>query len=89
VPASAWTHACTTWSAATGLRLYANGELEAVLEGGTVHAPPAHDDSANELVLGRATNADQYRLNGTLDDFLLYSRVLSGDEIAAIHACTD
>ena len=51
--------------------------------------PPAHDDSANELVLGRATNANQYHLNGTLDDFVLYGRVLSGDEIAAIHACTD
>ena len=88
VPMMRWTHACTTWSLSTGLAIYADGALETISGTGTVHPPPAHDDAAHDLVLGRATNANQYHLNGTLDDFLLYSRVLSADEIAAIHACT-
>lgn len=88
VEASTWTHACTTWSSGAALTVYANGTLDVILESGTVHGPPAHDDSANPLVLGRATSTNQFHLNGTLDDFLLYDRVLTAGEIASIHACT-
>jgi hypothetical protein len=86
VPVATWTHACTAWGS-NALTVYVNGSVDAILEMGTAHAPPADDDAANDLVLGRQTNTNQYNLNGTLDDFVLYGRALTASEIAAIHAC--
>jgi hypothetical protein len=75
------------WSNST-LTVYVDAQVDTIADMGSVHAPPAHDDAANELVLGRQTNANQYHLNGTLDDFVLYNRALAANEIAAIHACS-
>lgn len=86
VPPSTWTHTCTVWTSST-LTLYVNGKVDPISASGTTHAPPAQDDAANDLVLGRQTNTNQFHLNGTLDDFVLYNRALEATEIAAIHAC--
>jgi hypothetical protein len=87
VPISTWTHACTVWSNGA-LTIYVNAQLDALATMGMIHGLPAHDDAANDLVLGRQTNANQYPLNGTLDDFVLYDRALDANEIAAIHGCS-
>lgn len=86
ITASGWTHVCTVWSNGA-LTLFVDGEQDPIQESGTTHAPPEADDAANDLVLGRQTNTNQFPLNGTLDEFVLYNRTLGGDEIAAIHAC--
>jgi hypothetical protein len=86
VAASRWTHACTVW-ALGALTVYVDGQVDAIKEMGTTHMPPEHDDAANNLVLGRQTNANQYQLNGVLDEFVLYNRALTAAEIAAIFAC--
>jgi hypothetical protein len=87
VAATQWTHACTVWNNGT-LTVVVDGEVDPIQASGTTHAPPEADDAANDLVLGRQTNTDQFHLNGTLDDFVLYDRALGSDEIRAIHACT-
>ncbi len=87
VMASRWTHACTVWSEGA-LTVFVDGQQDAIQESGTTHTPPEADDAANDLVLGRQTNTNQFHLNGTLDEFVLYDRALGAEEIRAIHACT-
>jgi hypothetical protein len=87
VPAGGWTHACTVWTG-TVLTVYVNAQVDTISDSGMTHAPPAHDDAANDLVLGRQTNTNQFFLNGTLDDFVLYDRPLEAAQIAAIYGCS-
>jgi hypothetical protein len=87
VPVATWTHACTVWSS-TGLTVYVDARVDVIVSMGRTHELPAHDDSANELVLGRQTNSNLFHLNGTLDDFVLYNRALDAAEVAVIQACS-
>jgi len=45
------------------------------------------DDTGVGLIMGRAYNdVDNYYLNGTLDDVMIFNRSLTGEEVAALYA---
>ena len=49
--------------------------------------PASTSDDVENLILGRATNQDAYHLDGKLDEFFLFDRVLTPQEIASLFAC--
>lgn len=81
LPLNAWAHVAAT-SDGTTLRLYVDGALRASAAG--LIGPP---DGA-ELRLGTSGTCHQYGqgFGGRLDEAAVHARVLSGPEVAAIHA---
>jgi hypothetical protein len=83
IPANEWIHITATFDGSE-LRLYLNGQEE----DSRLAEAPLMQTNSNRLYLGsrwsNSTNA--YRFNGSLDEFRLYERVLSKEQIQA-HAC--
>jgi len=84
-----WMHLCATWDGTVGpqgIKLYRDGEVDAqdrIVAGDGMR----DDDGPEPLVLGRASNSNVYNLNGKIDEFFLFERVLSLGEVASLHAC--
>jgi hypothetical protein len=77
--AGTWAHVAITLTGSTG-RMYLNGALVATNAAMTLK--PASLGVTTLNYLGRSQFADPY-LNGSLDDFRIYSRALSAAEISA------
>jgi hypothetical protein len=80
LPTNAWTHVAVTLSGTTGT-LYVNGA--AVATNANVTLRPANLGATANNWIGRSQYSDPY-LNGTVDDFQIYSLALSADEVAAL-----
>ena len=75
---STWMHVAATYDGTT-IRLYVNG----VQEGGNLAGPASI--TTNNLALGIGAQADgTSKLQGAMDDVLLYNTALSASEIAAL-----
>jgi hypothetical protein len=86
VPAGLWTHIVVTYddtSASNTPMFYVNGVSVAT---STPVAPSgtALSDSANPLILGNIGSLTQ-AVNGSLDDFRMYNRILSATEISQLY----
>jgi RNA polymerase sigma-70 factor (ECF subfamily) len=86
-PRGRWIHVATTHGADNVARLYVDGEM--VAHGRTRAAAP--DTGDNPLLIGGGLNRRDpdtvsERLNGALDELVIYDRVLSPAEIAALAA---
>jgi hypothetical protein len=83
-----WRHVCATWDGnpgPDGQRIYLDGQPQSLDE------TPANtmlrvNDTANELLLGQ-TGDGLSTLSGSLDEFFLFDRVLTPEEVLGIHAC--
>lgn len=80
IPTNAWTHIAITLSGNTA-RLYVNGVQRGVSSGVTLDPSDLGLTTANYL--GKSQWADP-ALNGSLDDFRIYARALSGGEVSAM-----
>ena len=79
--ATGWVQVTGTWDGATGeMKMYANG----VLLGTDNFAGDGQlVDTGNNMFIGRDNNAGYGKFEGTLDEFRIYNRVLSIEEINA------
>ena len=76
-----WYHGAISYSAAaTELKIYLNGELDGVMV-----LPEAHtQNNSAQLAIGGNPLGSGQHFGGVLDDFQVYDRVLSAQEIKAI-----
>ncbi|RSM71803.1 hypothetical protein DMB66_07195 [Actinoplanes sp. ATCC 53533] len=81
LPAGAWAHVAVTKAGSLGV-LYVNG-VE-VARNAAMTLGPADLGSTTRNWIGRSQYADPY-LDAAVDNFRVYSRALSGTEIAALH----
>lgn len=87
---SVWTHVVETWSSTTGLRLYVNNVL--VGSRPTVIRYRASSDS-NFVTLGNDMGSNCYSATavlttpfaGVIDDFRIYSQLLTADDVCALY----
>lgn len=70
-----WNHVVCEWVAGTSPEIYVRG-IKGTNNSQTFTTPTA---TSTELTLGRMSD-NAYNINGQLDDFRIYSRVLSGHE---------
>ena len=80
IPANTWTHIAVTLTGSTG-RMYLNGTLVATNAGMSLN--PASLGNTTLKYFGRSQFAADPYLDGSLDDFHIFSRALSAAEIAA------
>jgi hypothetical protein len=85
----AWHHICGTWNGSQGvgaLKVYLNGDEDLL---GSADQPGGgpYNDTANPLRIGGNPADGSFTLDGAVDDFILYERVLGEDEIATLFAC--
>jgi len=78
IVAGAWTHVAVTRSGTT-VSIYVNGSLAG---SGTINLSPANLGATTQNYLGKSQFTDPY-LNGSLDDFRIYTQAQSATEIAA------
>jgi hypothetical protein len=82
LPLNTWTHLAVTLSGTTGT-LYINGNPVAANANMTLH--PSNLGSTGNTWIGRSQFADPF-LNATVDDFQIYNRALSADEVTTLAA---
>lgn len=80
ITTGAWTHVAVTLSGQTA-KLYVNGKLAATNP--AMPIKPSTLGNTTQTWIGRSQWPDPY-LNGSLDDFRIYNRALSGSEIASL-----
>ena len=88
---TSWTHVVETWSSTTGLRIYVDGLLIGTSPSTTTYSASG---SPNYVTLGSmnagfgwCTAGDispAVAFNGAMDDFRIYSRALTADDVCAL-----
>jgi hypothetical protein len=81
LPTGAWTHVAVTLGGGVGI-LYVNGAE--VARNSAMTLTPASLGSTTQNWLGRSQYADPY-LNGAIDSFRIYSRVLTPAEVSSFY----
>src|SRR5215471_5050088 len=80
LPAGQWVHLAVTLAGTTGT-LYVNGQVAATNTGMTLN--PASLGSPANLWIGKSEFSDPF-LNGTVDEFQIFSRALSQAEVSSL-----
>ncbi|XP_075852530.1 adhesion G-protein coupled receptor D1 [Microcebus murinus] len=79
-PGPYWTHVLFTWKPKEGLKVYVNGTLSTSDPSGKVSH--AYGDPGASLVLGSAQDGARRYENGAFDEFIIWERALTPDEVA-------
>jgi Tol biopolymer transport system component len=79
--ANQWFHTILVYDGSSILKMYIDGDLVGVPDG---LGPGTNLDTNEPLFLG-STAEPQYFFNGKLDDFRIYNRALTGDEIKILY----
>ncbi|KAB0370296.1 hypothetical protein FD755_018258, partial [Muntiacus reevesi] len=79
-PGHYWTHVLFTWKSEEGLKVYVNGTLRTSDPSGK--ASPAYGESNDNLVLGSKQDQVKSYENRAFDEFIIWERALTPDEIA-------
>uniref|UniRef100_A0A8C5QBE7 Adhesion G protein-coupled receptor D1 n=1 Tax=Leptobrachium leishanense TaxID=445787 RepID=A0A8C5QBE7_9ANUR len=78
-PGQYWTHVLFTWTSKDGLKIYINGTFSTNDSKG--HVSYSYGDVKNSLVLGASSDSSKQYVNGTFDEFIIWERALSPQEI--------
>jgi len=80
-----WYHFAFTWDQTTGLKMYVNGTLDGSNSSATDVMLGGQFSNFIPLYLGKATFSDAlYSFNGTIDDFIVFNRSLSPEQIEVL-----
>ncbi|XP_032100377.1 adhesion G-protein coupled receptor D1 isoform X4 [Sapajus apella] len=79
-PGPYWTHVLFTWKSQEGLKVYVNGTLSTSDPSGKVSH--AYGESNVNLVIGSEQDQAKCYENGAFDEFIIWERALTPDEIA-------
>ena len=83
-----WHHVCSVWDGAAGdagIQLYLDGRNETI-GGNDAGDATEVDDSAANIAIGGGAVASQ-SFEGAIDEVMMFSRHLTANEIATLHAC--
>ncbi|GAB1290217.1 Adhesion G-protein coupled receptor D1 [Apodemus speciosus] len=78
-PGPYWTHVLFTWKSKEGLKVYVNGTLSTSDPSGKVSH--AYGDPQVSLVIGSEQDQTKRYENGAFDEFIIWERALTPDEI--------
>uniref|UniRef100_A0A670JU74 Adhesion G-protein coupled receptor D1 n=1 Tax=Podarcis muralis TaxID=64176 RepID=A0A670JU74_PODMU len=78
-PGPQWTHVLFTWKSEDGLKVYVNGTLNTTDPKGTVFY--SYDDSNSNMLTGSEGDQAKRYVNGAFDEFIIWERVLTANEI--------
>lgn len=84
----AWHHVCSVWDGTAGdagIQLYLDAGIETIGGNDAGEAPQA-DDSDASIAIGGGSNPLHY-FKGAIDELMIFSRHLTANEIATLHAC--
>uniref|UniRef100_A0A2K5XTM8 Adhesion G-protein coupled receptor D1 n=1 Tax=Mandrillus leucophaeus TaxID=9568 RepID=A0A2K5XTM8_MANLE len=79
-PGPYWTHVLFTWKSKEGLKVYVNGTLNTSDPSGKVSRD--YGESNVNLVIGSEQDQAKCYENGAFDEFIIWERALTPDEIA-------
>ena len=79
-PGPYWTHVLFTWKSKEGLKVYVNGTLSTSDPSGKVSH--AYGEPNVNLVMGSDQDQPKRYENGAFDEFIIWERALTPDEIA-------
>uniref|UniRef100_A0A6Q2WZZ4 Adhesion G protein-coupled receptor D1 n=1 Tax=Esox lucius TaxID=8010 RepID=A0A6Q2WZZ4_ESOLU len=79
VPGPFWTHILFTWTWKDGLNIYINGTFNTSDPTGSVSED--YGDSHHDLVIGTGNGRYGHYLTGAFDEFVIWERALSPEEI--------
>ncbi|XP_009180335.1 adhesion G-protein coupled receptor D1 isoform X3 [Papio anubis] len=79
-PGPYWTHVLFTWKSKEGLKVYVNGTLNTSDPSGKVSRD--YGESNVNLVIGSEQDQPKCYENGAFDEFIIWERALTPDEIA-------
>ncbi|KAM8918114.1 adhesion G-protein coupled receptor D1 [Lycaon pictus] len=79
-PGPYWTHVLFTWKSKEGLKVYVNGTLSTSDPSGKVSH--AYGEPSVNLVIGSEQDETKHYEDGAFDEFIIWERVLTPDEIA-------
>ncbi|XP_008067573.1 adhesion G-protein coupled receptor D1 [Carlito syrichta] len=79
-PGPYWTHVLFTWKSQEGLKVYVNGTLSTSDPSGKVSH--AYGEPNANLVIGSEQDRTKRYENGAFDEFIIWERALTPDEIA-------
>jgi hypothetical protein len=79
-----WNHVVCTIDSTNNGTVYLNGTL-----GVTFTDPNRYTSSLGQVFICRSTNGNQNSINGFIDDFRIYSKVLTLEEVNAIYTNND
>ncbi|XP_072877347.1 adhesion G-protein coupled receptor D1 isoform X3 [Chlorocebus sabaeus] len=79
-PGPYWTHVLFTWKSKEGLKVYVNGTLNTSDPSGKVSRD--YGESNINLVIGSEQDQAKCYENGAFDEFIIWERALTPDEIA-------
>lgn len=90
LPGPYWTHVLFTWKPKEGLKVYVNGTLSTSDPSGKVSH--TYGDPHVNLVIGSEQDQTKRYENGAFDEFIIWERALTPDEInmyftAAVGQC--
>ena len=80
--ASTWYHVAAVFDPSTAIRVYINGTMEGE---NTTSIPASIYDSTSDITVGIRTDSS-FKWGGLLDEFAIWERVLTDDEIAWLAA---
>ncbi|XP_061458984.1 adhesion G-protein coupled receptor D1 isoform X2 [Rhineura floridana] len=78
-PGPHWTHVLFTWKSEDGLKVYVNGTLNTTDPNGTLFY--SYDTSNSNMLTGFEGNQEKRYVNGAFDEFIIWERVLTANEI--------
>ncbi|XP_046301935.1 adhesion G-protein coupled receptor D1 isoform X1 [Marmota monax] len=79
-PGPYWTHVLFTWKSKEGLKVYINGTLNTSDPSGKVSH--AYGEPSANLVIGSEQDQTKRYENGAFDEFIIWERALTPDEVA-------
>ena len=85
-----WQLVCAVWDGSDGtggISLYLDGSQVPIVDTGS-NGDVTDSDDGRDLQIGRVNN-ETFAFDGLIDDYQLYSRVLTPLEIETIHGCAD
>ncbi|KAJ6659040.1 hypothetical protein lerEdw1_019342 [Lerista edwardsae] len=78
-PGPRWTHVLFTWKSDDGLKVYVNGTLNTTDPNGSAFY--SYEDSNSNMLTGSEGDPTERYISGAFDEFIIWERVLTPDEI--------
>jgi hypothetical protein len=83
-----WNHVCVAWDGSTGLagiQLFQAGLMVPMKNSGS-NGAALDSDAVHDVLVGRVNNGS-FPFDGLIDNFVIYPRVLTAQEVGVVYGC--